>query len=114
MIKKKLRFAGMLVIVLVALALPPLYHLYHKRQFDQNRLGEINARLMITQNLDRQNNQMQTINEKIKHTKEDSSKSSIDDQPRKEEKYYVVQKGDNLSRISSTTKITIQELKVIN
>ena len=113
MVNSTLFFAGMLVLILVAAGSSLLYDHQQQRQLDQNRLHEIKGRLMIIQNLDNQTNQRSTINKKNKNIDEDSSKRSIDDQPRKEEKYFVVQEGGNLSKNSSAYRITIQELKVV-
>lgn len=79
------------------------------------RLPEKGSIEKITQQLNKQNFQIENINQKIKYIHEANSKISKNEQPKTEEQqFYVVQKGDNLFQISSKHGMTIQELKKIN
>ena len=70
----------------------------------------------ISQQLTSQNHQIENINQKIGRFDAISPEiaESTQQERQEEENYYVVESGDNLFRISSQNKITIQELKEIN
>ena len=114
MIIKKTYYPWILIIISVIAGWSLVYVENQPRQKNQKRVSELEDKLLIIEKLGTQNNQLQTMNKNIKRINEGSSKSSIDDQPRKEEQYFVVQKGDDLSQIRSINKISIQELNVVN
>ena len=101
-----------LVIILAITGFHFLYDYYQERQRHQNRTREIKGRLSIIQNLDNQNYQAGAITEKQNHTHTDSSKISTNDQPGKEEDS-VEQKGGAFSKVSSTDKIIIYRLIIV-
>ena len=105
---------AIIVIVLVIAGLYYLYIEYQQTLRAQNRFREVDSRLVIIQKLGNQNDMSRTVDENIKHVVENTPKNLNDEQPSKKEEYYVVQKGKNLSKKSSTNKITIQELKIVN
>lgn len=82
----------------------------------KTRLPDAGSLETISRQMINQNHQIENINQKIKHINEDYFKISKNNQQEIEEenRYYLVQKGDNLFQISSRNKITIQELKEIN
>ena len=69
----------------------------------------------LTQQIIRQNSQIENLNKKIDHFDGNNLKSSENDQQKVEEKqYYIVQKDDNLYRISKKYKMTTKELRELN
>lgn len=103
-----------MIIISVVAVLSLVHDQNQPKLKNQKKVSELEDKLSIIEKLSTQNNQLQTIDKKIKRINEDSSKNSIDDQPRKEEQYYVVQKGDNSPKIRSINKINIQKLNIVN
>ena len=61
-----------------------------------------------------QSHLVQQIFDELESYQKPSLADSNDGQQKQIEKYYVVEKGDNLYRISSKTGITIRELRILN
>ncbi|MEJ2134835.1 MAG: LysM peptidoglycan-binding domain-containing protein, partial [Desulfofustis sp.] len=84
-------------------------------------LSSLKADLPATETLERislelenQSQLVQLIFDKVEINQQPSLADSNGDQQSDEDQYYVVQKGDNLYRISLKTGITINQLRILN
>ena len=87
----------------------------------QIELSSLKENLPATETLESMNMELrnqshlvQQIFDELERYQKPSLADSNADQQEQKEKYYVVEKGDNLYQISSKTGITIRELRILN